>query len=348
MADRDPRFEARARARQAAGRRTRSLAWGLLAVVYGYFAYQLTTRAATPFEPSAARLLLAQSCLVLLLLTGFGAMEILGQGERAPLTAMGLPRRSGAGAEFGLGAALGWAAVVAAVLPVALFGSLLVTVSSHGPDAARGVLVSLVGCVLSALASELLLRGYAFQRLLDASGPTIATIVMLLLVTLSQGFQQSWTAGSLLVCVLFNTLLAMAYLRTRALWVGYGLHFAWNASLLVLFGLPVSGLGALAPALSTYTDGAAWLAGGRAGPEGSAVMVLVLLAALWVLARTTRELRHQWALPEIVGAGIPVDIDAAARKQHERAMGEAAPAQPALVQIAPVATAPLELPKRPE
>ena len=346
MTGRDPRFEASAHVRQAA--RTRSLSWCLLAVVYGYFAYRLTTRAGTPFEPSPWGFLLGQSCLVLLLLTGFGAMEILGQGRRVPLAAMGLPRRSGAGAELGLGAALGWAAVVAAVLPAALFGSLLVTANSRGIDAARDVSVSLAGCALAAFASELLLRGYAFQRLLDASGPTLATTVMLLLVTLWQGLQQPWTAGSLLVCLLLNTLLAMAYLRTRALWVGIGLHFAWNASLAVVFGLPVSGLGALAPPLSTYTGGVAWLAGGRAGPEGSAVMVLVLLAALSVLARMTRELHHRWAVPEIVGAGIPVDLDAAARKQHERAMGDAPPAEPALVQIAQIAAAPQELPKRPE
>jgi len=42
-----------------------------------------------------------------------------------------------------------------------------------------------------------------------------------------------------------------------------------------------------------------------------------------------------------VPGGIPVDIDAAARRQHEAAMGTAAePAAPTLVQILPVTPAP--------
>jgi len=39
----------------------------------------------------------------------------------------------------------------------------------------------------------------------------------------------------------------------------------------------------------------------------------------------------------IVAAGIPVDLDAAARRQHEAAMGPVEPTAPALVQILPVA-----------
>ena len=317
--------------------------------MYGYVAYQLTTHARTSLGLSPSGALLSQACLLLLLLTGFGAMGILGQGQRAPLAAMGLPRRQGAGAEFALGAALGWAGVVASILPVAIFGGLLVTVNAHGMDAVRGVLVSLAGVLLSTLLNEVLLRGYAFQRLIEAWGPTLATIGLLLVVTLWRSLGYPWTAGSLLVTLLLSLLVTMAYLRTRALWVSIGLHFAWSASSLVLFGVPVTGVPAAYPVVSTYTTGPAWLAGGAAGPEGSAVAVLVLLAMLRVLVRTTGDLRHRWAMPEIVGAGIPVDLDAAARKQHEKAMGAAAAAQPSLVQIAPVSTAPTpELPKRQE
>jgi hypothetical protein len=39
-------------------------------------------------------------------------------------------------------------------------------------------------------------------------------------------------------------------------------------------------------------------------------------------------------------AGIPVDLSAAAKGQHEAAMGTAAPAAPGLVQILPAATPP--------
>jgi hypothetical protein len=47
----------------------------------------------------------------------------------------------------------------------------------------------------------------------------------------------------------------------------------------------------------------------------------------------TRDLDYKYNAPEIVAGGIAVDLDAAARRQHEAAMGE--PAPPPLVQIAP-------------
>jgi hypothetical protein len=63
--------------------------------------------------------------------------------------------------------------------------------------------------------------------------------------------------------------------------------------------------------------------------------MIVLLAAIPVVVRVTRDLDFRYNAPVIVGAGIPVDLDAAARAQHEAAMGPAAPAPAAsgLVQI---------------
>jgi uncharacterized protein len=52
-----------------------------------------------------------------------------------------------------------------------------------------------------------------------------------------------------------------------------------------------------------------------------------------VVFRITRELDFKYNAPEIVPGGIPVDLDAAARAQHEAAMGANHDAAPALVQI---------------
>ena len=41
--------------------------------------------------------------------------------------------------------------------------------------------------------------------------------------------------------VLIGVLLSIAYLRTRALWLPWGIHFGWNLTLGLLFGLPLSG-----------------------------------------------------------------------------------------------------------
>jgi hypothetical protein len=59
-----------------------------------------------------------------------------------------------------------------------------------------------------------------------------------------------------------------------------------------------------------------------------------------VVYRLTRELDFRWNAPEIVPGGIPVDLDAAARRQHEAAMGPVEVAAPSLVQILPVSAQP--------
>ncbi|SPE30225.1 hypothetical protein SBA5_770011 [Candidatus Sulfotelmatomonas gaucii] len=79
--------------------------------------------------------------------------------------------------------------------------------------------------------------------------------------------------------------------------------------------------------------GSFWLTGDGFGLDGSWLACIVLLAALPFLFRITRELNYQHNAPVIVPGGIPVDLDAAARAQHEAAMGQTAPAAPPLVQI---------------
>ncbi len=327
-------------ARQAAAsRRLRSFSWFLLACLYAGFAHQFAFRAALALVGFSFFGLVSRLIFLGLLLVGFAAMGLLGQRQQRPIAVQGLPARPGWGREWALGAALGWAGMVACVLPAALIGGLLVSVEGFHAAAFAALAVDLLTLAAATLLDEVLFRGYAYQRLIDATGPGLATVVMAVAFTLARSFTPS--GGSVLATLLLGLLLAIAYLRTRALWVGWGFHFAWSASMAVLFGLPAGGLTNFSPIVTTYTQGPAWLTGGGYGPEGSAVASLVLLVLMVVLAIATRDLRHRWALPEIVGAGIPVDIDAAAQEQHERGMGSAAAATPLagsqLVQIAPVA-----------
>jgi hypothetical protein len=72
--------------------------------------------------------------------------------------------------------------------------------------------------------------------------------------------------------------LAVAYLRTRSLWLPLGVHWAWNWALGSLFGLPVSGITTIAPnPLLHGTDfGPAWLTGGSYGIEGGVACTIAL------------------------------------------------------------------------
>jgi membrane protease YdiL (CAAX protease family) len=323
--------------REGTSRRLRAFSWFLLACLYAGLAHQFAFRAALALAGFAWFGLVSRLIFLALVLVGFAAMGRLGQRQPQPLADQGLAARAGWGREWALGAALGWAGIVACVLPAALIGGLLVSVNGLHAAAFTALILDLLTLAAATLLDEVLFRGYAYQRLIDAIGPVLATMVMAVAFTLARSFAPS--GGSVLATLLLGFLLAMAYLRTRALWVGWGFHFAWNASMAVLFGLPVSGLTSFSPLVTTYTEGPAWLTGGGYGPEGSAIASFVLLLLMAVLAMVTRDLRHRWALPEIVGAGIPVDIDAAAQKQHEQGMGPAAAAAPPagqqLVQIAP-------------
>ena len=85
-----------------------------------------------------------------------------------------------------------------------------------------------------------------------------------------------------------------------------------------------------------------WITGGGFGIEASWFACDRLLIAFPVVYRLTRELDFRHNAPVIVPGGMPVDLDAAARRQHESAMGEAETAQtsPSLVQILPAAAPP--------
>ena len=83
-----------------------------------------------------------------------------------------------------------------------------------------------------------------------------------------------------------------------------------------------------------------WLTGGGFGLDGTWLPFFIFLAALPVIYRLTRDLDFRYNAPVIVSGGIPVDLDAAARSQHEAAMGSAEPATPALIQILPAAAPP--------
>jgi uncharacterized protein len=326
--------------------RIRALLWFLIAAGYFYFARDIAVRAALGLSSGDWLELVNRTILFFLLIVGYAAMGYVGQRQRAPIKAMGLEMRPGWRREIALGAALGWGGMVACVLPIALIGGLVITIYSTWHQFAL-ILLDFAILAIAALAEEVAFRGYPFQRLIDAIGPTAATLLISILFGIIHLNNPGVTGASTLVTMLAGWLLALAYLRTRALWVGWGFHVAWNVTMGILFGLPISGITNFSPVIAGNTIGPAWLTGGDYGPEGSAVCAVVLLVLLIVTYIATSDLKHRYAQPVIVAGGIPVDVDAIARRQHEAAMGPASAAEPAapqLVQIggiAPLPPAPL-------
>jgi uncharacterized protein len=314
--------------------RVRAFGYVIIAAVYFYIAESISVHAASGLSTGVWFPLIDRGILLFLLVVGYASMAFALNRQRDPIRAMGLVFRPGWRREFALGSALGWSMLVVSILPLVLSGGLIITFWTI-PRQFGILFIDLLMLAVASLAEEVAFRGYPFQRLIDAVGPTMATIVSSLAFAVLHMFNPSANRASFLFTVFCSWLLSVAYLRTRALWICWGWHFAWNASMCLLFGLPVSGITQFSPVIQSNTVGPAWMTGGDYGPEASGVAVLVMLFGIIVIYRSTRRLAYLYTQPVIVPAGIPVELNAmsASLAPHHPVAPLPAPAGTTLVQI---------------
>jgi len=322
--------------------RLRAYAEFLAAVLYFFLARELSRhfiQGIATDQNEQWTPLLEQAILAFLLILGYAAMGLAFDRQSNPIAAQGLPPRPGWRREFALGVAAGWALTLTCVLPLTIGGGIAIRLSMT-PASWGWLVADAAFFALAALAEEVAFRGYGFQRFADAVGPLGAALGFAAFYAIVQALLPGASRASVSVSIALSLVLSTAYLRTRALWLSWGLNFAWKASRALLFGLAVSGINSHSPVVEGDPMGPFWLTGGGYGIDGSWITFFILLAAIPVVFRLTRDLDFRYNAPVIVAAGIPVDLDAAARRQHEAAMGPAEPATPALVQILPVAAPP--------
>jgi membrane protease YdiL (CAAX protease family) len=183
--------------------------------------------------------------------------------------------------ESALGLGIGAALIFAVAGTLSLGGWVKFTTTGAPP--AGSLALTLVMLLLAAAFEEVLLRGYAFQRLVDSLGALGAVLISSALFGALHIPNPSATPLSTANTVLAGVLLAVAYLKTRGLWLPIGLHFAWNFLMGPVLGLPVSGID-FAGFFTTATAGPAWISGGAYGPEGGVVLTAAATAAaacLW-------------------------------------------------------------------
>ncbi len=245
--------------------------------------------------------------LLFLLAVGYSALELASRRQSSTRTLLGLPRRPTSAREWATGAAIGWAALLLAVLPVAMFGALRVQMWTE-PRAFVYLAANLLGAALGALAVEVGFRGYAFRRLIEAIGPTGASILLSLLFGLVFGHGSDASLISVTVLTIFGLLLSRAWLRTYGLWLGWGLGFGWIAAAGILFGLPVGGSTDLSSVVQTVAVGGRALTGGRFGLEAAPFTAVVLLFAAIALIRLTRDYSWNYTHRPIVPGGYPVEV----------------------------------------
>lgn len=273
--------------------------------------------------------LLQQVIFVFLLLWGFAAISRITTRTGNLRSTNALPKRPTSAQEWQRGAALGWGMLLVALLPMMLTGTLHPEFSFVLPNWGL-TLLSIATIAVATLALELTFRGLLFARLIDAIGPGTATVFLSLAYAILSSQRPNATGLSIIVTFSLGILYSMAYLRTRALWLGWGLHFAWNASMAVLFGLPIAGYTTYSNLIFTSVTGPDRLTGGAYGPEGAFLTIFVVLVALFVLHRITRNYAWEFTHIPIVAAGYPMDV---APPPAHTAMETAAATPKPLVQI---------------
>ena len=316
-----------------AGGRARAYLEFIAAVIFYFLVRAVAHRGAAELASEIWSPLLQQSILVLLLIVGFAAFGIVFDRQKHPLSDQGLPLRSGWVVEGGLGIAFGWALAVVCVLLLVVSGGIAIVLSTQR-SAWGWLVVDGLFFAVAAMAEEVAFRGYGFQRVVRVVGPLGASLGFAVYYAVVQALQPGSNLASLAVSIVFSLVLSAAYLRTKALWVGWGLNFGWKASRALIFGLAVSGVTSHSSVVEGDPMGPVWVTGGGFGLDGSWIVFLVLLAALPFAFRLTRELDFRYNAPEIVPGGVPVDLDAASQRHHNAAMESPAPANP-LVQILP-------------
>ena len=236
------------------------------------------------------------------LLLGWGFGKFF---DGVPLRALGWARHRGWLRDLIVGSAVGFASLLLAAALASAAGGFRFALAPEGFGGAfaKTFVGAALVYVLLAAAEECAFRGYPLQTLLRSHALVLAALPGSLLFAAVHLSNPNVPRDVRLAFMFGNTALAgvwlaVAYWRTRSLWLPLGIHWAWNWALGSVVGLPVSGITSLnrAPLLRATDAGPAWLTGGAYGIEGGAACTAALLVAtafVWKtgLFRADEELR---------------------------------------------------------
>ncbi len=232
-------------------------------VVSGHIAADIVGQRPFVFE------IVFRPLLSLLLLGIFIWMLTVGDHiEDHRMAAQGLPRVKGCLKHFAIGTAIGFLLTLLAVIPIHFWGHTKIAYD-HGLMIVPKVGAVIVILLFGALAEELMFRGYPFQHLEKGIGAVGAIAVFSVLYGVLHLSNPGAGRWGVVNTILIGILLSIAYLRTRALWLPWGIHFGWNATLGSFLGLPVSGFRFFNVYARTTATGPWWVTGGSYGVEAS-------------------------------------------------------------------------------
>jgi membrane protease YdiL (CAAX protease family) len=148
------------------------------------------------------------------------------------------------------------------------------------------------------------LYGYLFHtRHRYALGFWSAALILSFLFGFGHGHNPGESPIGLLSAGLAGLLFCFALYRTGSLWWALGFHATWDWAQSFLYGVPDSGLMVQGHLYATHPSGALILSGGLTGPEGSILILPVLISAAAVIFFTLPQAAQPIALSYIETPG---------------------------------------------
>jgi membrane protease YdiL (CAAX protease family) len=215
--------------------------------------------------------------------------------NKKPFGAAGLPFTRGSVRDFALGCFLGALMMAGIFLLEFALGYVRVASADLGlADVAWTLASSGFLFAIAALGEELLFRGYPFQSLMQGVTFLPAALGTSLLFAAAHLRNPGISTLGIVNISLAGLWLSFAYLKTRTLWLPFGLHFSWNFCQTTVFSLPTSGLRMEGRMLfSVIQQGPDWVTGGSFGPEGGVLATIAIVLCTGHLLKSSLYRRQQ-------------------------------------------------------
>ena len=145
------------------------------------------------------------------------------------------------------------------------------------------LIISLFTTLFQSAFEELFFRGYIFQNLIEATNTFLA--VMIVSMVFGAGHMLTPNAKWIVAINLsvFGVMHAVAYLKTKSLYLASGLHFSWNFFMRNVYSLPVSGTEASFSLLEVHETGPACITGDDYGPEAGIPALLLMVICSFII-----------------------------------------------------------------
>jgi membrane protease YdiL (CAAX protease family) len=211
------------------------------------------------------------------------AAFLMARLEKRPFDAYGLPRREAFRKPFWIGIAWGVGSLSVLMLVMRAgglfyFGGLAL----HGTRMVKFAVFYALFFVLVGLAEEFVSRGYIQFTLAQGIGFWPAAALLSALFGATHVNNPGETPTGILGAAVIGFFFCLTLRRTGNLWFAIGFHASWDWGETYFYSVPDSGGVWPGHLLQSSFQGPTWLTGGSVGPEGSALL-FVVIALTWVV-----------------------------------------------------------------